>query len=108
MPPATLPRSAGPALRCVPGDTAGPGRGDGTVRTHAAVLWPGEPTLTTTTLDGALPAVRDLTHGCMANTVVMTMAAGDGRLLESALSLVGSRGTAVIVNVHPAEGTAAT
>ncbi|WP_239341522.1 alcohol dehydrogenase catalytic domain-containing protein [Frankia sp. CiP3] len=65
-------------------------------------------TLTATTLDDALPAVRDLTHGRMANTVVMTMAAGDGRLLESALSLVGKRGRVVVVNVHPAEETAAT
>lgn len=65
-------------------------------------------TLTVADLDEALIAVRDLTHGRMANSAVLAMAHGDGRLLESALSLVGKRGRVVIVNAHPATETSAT
>ncbi|MDT3446547.1 MULTISPECIES: alcohol dehydrogenase catalytic domain-containing protein [unclassified Pseudofrankia] len=59
-------------------------------------------------LADALPVVRDMTAGRMANHVVMAAAAGDGRQLEPALALVGKRGRVVVVNVHPADETVAT
>lgn len=59
-------------------------------------------------LEEARSVVADITHGRMADKVIMAMAAGDGRLLGAALDLVGKRGRVVVVNVHPDDENTAT
>mgnify|MGYP003332047664 CR=1 FL=1 len=46
--------------------------------------------------------ITDLTHGTMANKVIMTMGVGDGQVLSEALALGSKRGRVVVTNVHPA------
>jgi S-(hydroxymethyl)glutathione dehydrogenase/alcohol dehydrogenase len=60
-------------------------------------------TVAVASLEEALPAVRELTAGRLADVVVMALGDGDGRLLEPALSLVGRRGRVVVA---AAESTA--
>lgn len=53
----------------------------------------------------AVDELRDLTHGAMADQVVLCISVGDGRLMADAMALLGKQGRAVIVNVHPASDT---
>lgn len=56
-------------------------------------------------LAGAHDLVGSLTAGRMADVVIMALGAGDGELLAPSLDLLGKRGRAVIVNVHPDKET---
>ena len=50
----------------------------------------------------ALDPLREQTAGKLADQVVLCMSDGDGAQLADAMALLGKRGRAVIVNVHPA------
>lgn len=59
-------------------------------------------------MDEARDLVNSLTSGRMAELVIMSMGLGDGSQLATSLSLLGKRGRAVIVNVHPEKESTAT
>lgn len=59
-------------------------------------------------MDEARDLVGSLSSGRMADIVIMSMGVGDGTLLATSLSLLGKRGRAVIVNVHPDDEAEAT
>lgn len=58
-------------------------------------------------LNEANEVVGALTSGRMSQLAIMSMGIGDGSILATALALLGKRGRAVIVNVHPEDETAA-
>lgn len=65
-------------------------------------------THTAASMAEALPLVRDITRGALANAVVMTMGVGSGAMLADALALAGKRGRVVVTNLHPALEVSAT
>lgn len=60
-------------------------------------------THTTASIDDALPLVQELTHGTMAERVILTTSTAEGRLVEPALKLVGKRGVLVVTSVAPGD-----
>jgi NDMA-dependent alcohol dehydrogenase len=58
-------------------------------------------------LAAAFDLVSEITHGRMADKVIMTIGVGDGALLQPALAVTAKRGRVVIANVHPVTETAA-
>lgn len=58
-----------------------------------------------TSVDEALPLVRELTRGAMADVCVITTDVGRGPYIAQALSLVGKRGRVVQTSVSPATDT---
>jgi NDMA-dependent alcohol dehydrogenase len=60
------------------------------------------------TIEEAHDLVGSLSAGRMADVAIMAMGEGDGTLLGPALDLLGKRGRAVVVNVHPEDETQAT
>ncbi|HEY4331495.1 MAG TPA: NDMA-dependent alcohol dehydrogenase [Ilumatobacteraceae bacterium] len=59
-------------------------------------------THTAASMTEALPLIRDLTWGTMANKVIMTMGVGSGAVIGEALALTAKRGRVVVTNIHPA------
>jgi S-(hydroxymethyl)glutathione dehydrogenase/alcohol dehydrogenase len=59
-------------------------------------------THTASSLAEALPLVKEITWGRMANQLVLCMGVGDGELLVQALGCVGKRGRVIVTNIHPA------
>jgi Zn-dependent alcohol dehydrogenase len=59
-------------------------------------------TLVSSSMAEALPLLMEVTHGRMANKVIMTMGVGRGEHIADALALTGKRGRVVITNMHPA------
>ncbi|WP_199434497.1 NDMA-dependent alcohol dehydrogenase [Qaidamihabitans albus] len=60
-------------------------------------------THTTASIEDALPLVRELTDGTMAQRAVLTTSIAEGRLVEPALQLVGKRGVLVVTSVAPGD-----
>jgi S-(hydroxymethyl)glutathione dehydrogenase / alcohol dehydrogenase len=49
----------------------------------------------------AMPLVRELTHGMMADGVILTVGVASGHMLAPALSLTGKNGTCVVTSSAP-------
>ena len=50
----------------------------------------------------AVQGITDLTHGTMANKVIMTMGVGQGSVMAEAMALTAKRGRVVVTNINPA------
>ena len=62
-------------------------------------------THTASSIDEAIPLVRDLTRGEMANAVILMPSVMHGYLMEGALTLTGKNGTCVVTGMAPQSQT---
>lgn len=60
-------------------------------------------THTAASVEDALPLVEELTHGTMAQRVILTTSIAEGKLVEPALKLAGKRGVLVVTAVAPGD-----
>jgi len=59
-------------------------------------------THTAASMAEAMPLLSEISHGTMANKVIMTMGVGNGAVMAEAMALASKRGRVVVTNIHPA------
>lgn len=58
-------------------------------------------TLVASSMEEMFGPLRDVTHGRMADKVIMAMGVGSGELFSKAMALTAKRGRVVVTNIHP-------